>query len=642
MRKVIGLVLLSLTFFGRASEQTPPLRAALYVDTGCRGNGVVYWAEMLHASPDVDLQLVSGEDIRNGALDGRELLVMPGGHGGPQYAAMGDAGADRLRTFVANGGAYFGTCCGIAIALNEEPDFGKRLKMLPLQRVIAPNRGGVTATVTFNRRGAEWLGIREGDWKINYHNGPVLRPADPVPLCTEMEVLATLNCELAQKGAVVGSMYGTPAAVRATYGKGQMFALNCHPEMMPNTREIVVAGIRALTGRTIRLVEKKATPGAPRVGVRSDGYVSSKAALTEYLRMYDDPSVDVVPVTKTQLDEGIGRLLDRIVTPLEETNAVRSADIPLAGPFPLLCTPYAADGSLDTDVLAKEARFVADCGANGVIWPAADDALKLLTADEERAGLEAIAAALDGRAAWFCPCCPGTNTADALRRVMVAEEIASRHPQLKTTMLVRLADDATDDAAHVAHYEAVARVARHPVIIQTYNGRSPLPSMPPLIDLARRHPQTFGWFKVEGSDKVISDLMAELVAAKDAVKTVFTGWGGRDWLYQYRRVGTRGVISQRPMYADLMVRAWQAFECGSPEADGLFAKFMYLRNLDNVLPSENMRGWNLYVLKRRGVFVNTLSRVPGKNGGWELRDLRLTAPQIAEIEARLRYCGLVK
>lgn len=327
MKKVVGLILLSLTFFGRASGQTPPLRAALYVDTGCRGNGVVYWAEMLHASPDVDLQLVSGEDIRNGALDGRELLVMPGGHGGPQYAAMGDAGADRLRAFVANGGAYFGTCCGIAIALNEEPDFGKRLKMLPLQRVIAPNRGGVTATVTFNRRGAEWLGIREGDWQIRYHNGPVLRPADPVPLCTEMEVLATLNCELAQKGAVVGSMYGTPAAVRATYGKGQMFALNCHPEMMPNTREIVVAGIRALTGRTIRLVERKATPGTQRVGVRTGGDISSKAAVQEYLRLHDDPKLTVAPVTQEQLDEGLGLLFDRVVTPLAATDADSSSAV---------------------------------------------------------------------------------------------------------------------------------------------------------------------------------------------------------------------------------------------------------------------------------------------------------------------------
>ena len=290
-----------------------PLRVALYVDDGCRGTGLIRWAEILRDSPDAELKLVSGQDIRDGALDDRELLVMPGGVGGPQYAAMGDAGADKLRAFVANGGAYFGTCCGIA--LNEEPDFGKRLKMLPLKRVIAPNRGGVTATVKFSRRGAEWLGIREGDWKIRYHNGPVVQSSDPVPLCTELEVLATMNCELAQKGPVTGAMYGTPAAVRAKYGKGTMLAFNCHPEVFPTSREIIVGGVRALTGRTIRLVAQPLKPrGAERVGYFV-GKLGTKASVEEYFRLRADPSVDVVPVTQDQLAEGMSARFDRIVRP---------------------------------------------------------------------------------------------------------------------------------------------------------------------------------------------------------------------------------------------------------------------------------------------------------------------------------------
>ena len=222
MKLAVALVLGLSTFVLPAAGESP-LRVALYVDDGCRGTGLIRWAEILRDSPDAELKLVSGQDIRDGALDDRELLVMPGGVGGPQYAAMGDKGADKLRAFVANGGAYFGTCCGIAIALNEDPDFGKRLKMLPLKRVIAPNRGGVTATVKFNRRGAEWLGIREGDWKIRYHNGPVVQPADPVPLCTELEVLATMNCELAQVGPVVGPMYGTPAVDQLDEGLSARF-----------------------------------------------------------------------------------------------------------------------------------------------------------------------------------------------------------------------------------------------------------------------------------------------------------------------------------------------------------------------------------------------------------------------------------
>ena len=187
-------------------------------------------------------------------------------------------------------------------------------------------------------------------------------------------------------------------------------------------------------------------------------------------------------------------------------------------------------------------------------------------------------------------------------------------------------------------YVPLAAATKLPVIIQTYNGKSPMPSAKVLVDLAKRHPDTYGWYKVEGTGGGIVPCARELVAAKPVVKTVFTGWGGRDWLYHYRRVGSRGVISQRPMYADLMVKTWKALESGDPAADELFAKFMYLRNLDNVLPAPEMRGWNLYVLKKRGVFRNTLSRTKKRaDGRWEVADVALSEEDKSEIDARLKY-----
>ena len=310
----------------------------------------------------------------------------------------------------------------------------------------------------------------------------------------------------------------------------------------------------------------------------------------------------------------------------------------IGGVFPLLCTPYAEDGSLDCETLAKETRFVADCGADGVIWPAANDAMKWLSPEEERQGLEAVAAALDGRDVWFTPCCPGTNTTDMLRRVGVVNEISAKHPGLKTTMLVRMLDDAKCDEDYARQYDALAAATKLPVIIQTYNGKSPMPSAKLLVDLARRYPQTYGWYKVEGTGSGIVPCARELVAAKPVVKTVFTGWSGRDWLYHYRRVGTRGVISQRPMYADLMVKIWRALESGDANADELFAKFMYLRNLENALPAPEMRGWNLYVLKKRGVFRNTLSRTKKRDdGSWEVAEASLSVADRAEVDARLAY-----
>ena len=46
------------------------------------------------------------------------------------------------------------------------------------------------------------------------------------------------------------------------------------------------------------------------------------------------------------------------------------------------------------------------------------------------------------------------------------------------------------------------------------------------------------------------------------------------------------------------------------------------------------------VLKKRGVFPNTLSRIAKKTGGWALEDVRLTTGEIAEIDARLKFAGI--
>jgi len=319
MKKIVFCALVALIVC--RSWAAEPVPAALYVDRGCRGAGVVQWAELLRDSPDIELKLVSGADIRNGALDDRQLLVMPGGWGGPQYDAMGDAGADRVRAFVANSGKYFGTCCGFSIALNEDPDFGKRLKMLPFRRT--PNhtsRGQVFGSVAFNRRGAEWFGIPGGNRRIRFSNGPIVIPTDPVPACSNVEVLATVNYEVACVGEVAKPMHGTPACVRADYGKGEMLVFNCHPEAFPVTRDIVAAGLRALTGRPVRLVPRKApAKGVERIGYLCDpSFDLSVASVMRYFELRKDPAVEIRPVTRQDLDTGLGELLDRVINAKDE------------------------------------------------------------------------------------------------------------------------------------------------------------------------------------------------------------------------------------------------------------------------------------------------------------------------------------
>ena len=64
------------------------------------------------------------------------------------------------------------------------------------------------------------------------------------------------------------------------------------------------------------------------------------------------------------------------------TTAVAKApgggDPRMRGPFPILSTPYHADGSVDYASLARGCVFTADGGCPGVIWCQSNDAVDLL------------------------------------------------------------------------------------------------------------------------------------------------------------------------------------------------------------------------------------------------------------------------
>jgi len=301
-----------LAYCGLACSASP-LKIGLYVDDGCRGVGVARWAELLDGSPDAELKLLSGEDLRNGGLAGLDLFVSPGGAGGPQTAAMGEKGRAAIRAYVAVGGKYLGICCGFANVLNEQPGFAVRNTMMPFRRMKGGPRGGVTASVRFTPEGTNALGLCESDFHIRYHNGPIVEATEPVPPCSNVVVLATMNCELNEFGAVETPMFGTPACVSADYGKGRMLVYNCHPETNADTRHLVASSIRFLTGRDFRLPASRTAKGCERVGFVTKNM--PKATVMRYLELLHKPNISVIPLTEEDLRHGTGEICDRIVTP---------------------------------------------------------------------------------------------------------------------------------------------------------------------------------------------------------------------------------------------------------------------------------------------------------------------------------------
>ena len=312
---------------------------------------------------------------------------------------------------------------------------------------------------------------------------------------------------------------------------------------------------------------------------------------------------------------------------------------PIRGPFPLLCTPWTAEGALDCDVLAKEAAFMSKCGVAGVIWPTAGEVVDLVKEGEYVKGLEALAAraAQPDFTARLTAICSGTTSARALNRVREVNAVMDKYG-VKMAILARPPDDAKTQADIEAHYRALAKIAKCPVIIQTYNGKSPQPSVELLVRWAKGFPENLGYVKEEAPGLQVNGRMEQLVA-DPAIKTVFSGWGGKGWIYQATQIGTKGVISQRPAYAPLFVKIWQRAKAGADASDpalvDAYTKYLYMANLGDIFSTwedDEMRGPHLYVLERLGIFRNRLSRT----GKGKVEDFEVSEKMKAEFDARIK------
>lgn len=319
------------------------------------------------------------------------------------------------------------------------------------------------------------------------------------------------------------------------------------------------------------------------------------------------------------------------------------------GPYPLLCTPWTATGALDVEVLAKEAAFMSDCGAAGVLWPTAGETVDLVKEGEYVKGLEALAAraAQPDFAARVSFICPGTNSAFALDRVREVAAVQKKYG-VPMAILARPPDDAKTQVDIENHYRALAKIAPCPVIIQTYNGKSPQPAVALLVRLSKDYPSIYGYVKEESPGGQVNGRIAELVAAKPVIKTVFSGWGAKGWLYQGRALGTEGLITQRPAYTDLLAAMWTENAKGDPDGKlaDIYSKYLLMLNLGDTFggTADTMRGPHLYVLMKRGVFTNTYTRRRPKKGEnakgrkWIVDEVVLTDREKAEIDRRLEFC----
>ena len=46
----------------------PKVKVALYLDVGCKGGGVIHWAQLLKSSPDVECDFIDAADVQAGRM----------------------------------------------------------------------------------------------------------------------------------------------------------------------------------------------------------------------------------------------------------------------------------------------------------------------------------------------------------------------------------------------------------------------------------------------------------------------------------------------------------------------------------------------------------------------------------------------
>ena len=241
------------------------LRVGVYADVGARGSVLAY-SRLAALSPDCEAKFIDGASVRAGALSGVDVLLMSGGSSVDISVSLGDEGRVALERFIREGGGYLGSCAG-ALLMMETAKY-KGLGIIPYTRVEAPPRGGGTINTIWADCARDLAGIEPGIHTTTYHRGPVMTPCEGHPRLGDFTVMARFGCNILtmRLDPDCPSMGGYASCIAGKYGKGKVWVFSDHPEVNPHTMDLVVGGIRYLTGRTIRFVRDQKKLGQFVVG----------------------------------------------------------------------------------------------------------------------------------------------------------------------------------------------------------------------------------------------------------------------------------------------------------------------------------------------------------------------------------------
>ena len=294
---------------GKAQVSDKRLKVGYYIDTGSNSSGVHHIARLLYYSPQFEVTLLDGKDLRDGKLNGLDLFIIPGGDSEAQYRMMQESGAEAVRKFVREGGAYYGVCAGFHCAINKPT----RIRLLPYEHIPGGYGNVADLRIELNEEGGKLLDIAPGKYTIRYSQGPIVKPGKSVGE-TFAKTLAIYKGNITPLNRRGVDMYDTPAIIYGEYGKGKVIATSFHPEYYLNTRHIWLGCVYAVTG-------VKAKPVYPVKNLRPVRVAFYTAALTgknylrEMIELDRHPDIDVRFVTFGDFNTGALDHADILVLP---------------------------------------------------------------------------------------------------------------------------------------------------------------------------------------------------------------------------------------------------------------------------------------------------------------------------------------
>lgn len=287
----------------------------------------------------------------------------------------------------------------------------------------------------------------------------------------------------------------------------------------------------------------------------------------------------------------------------------------IKGVWPVLCTPFTAQGAVDAPALRRIVRFALASSVDGVVFPGFASEVDNLDADERRHLLEAVVDEVAGRVPVLCGATAAT-VPEVVARITEGRDLGIRQAMIQAPKSV----GATADAV-AAFYGAIA-AACPDVEIVLQNAPAPRGSdLSPqaVLHVAGAVP-TIRYVKEETIPS--GGPISAIVAGKPAHLAGVIGGGGARFIIDEFMRGACGAMPAVE-FSDIHVAMWSALTAGR-EAE---ARTLYERTLPLLMIQSHARmRFTKRVLMRRGVLTNDVVRaaVPP----FDARDL-------AEIDALL-------